>query len=193
MHPEPLFLQRCEQLALILASKKEIDLLDTSRLLRQLIADKHSLMDAANSNRLKIMFRVSIASASGWAVGVGHVMSGSMIDPQVIPGGDEYAIPLPKDKFLQHEIGRIYDGAAETPITVKDLICYAAHKAGGVHYDAKPKSEYDALAMQSEKFFANFGDDAFEMMSDLQTLRAIARVTLRALQPLIEDVKSRQK
>src|SRR5258706_12455523 len=61
MDPEPLFPRRCEQIAELMQSRDEIDLLDVAGLLRQVIMDKHSLLDTANKNRIKPKFHVGVS------------------------------------------------------------------------------------------------------------------------------------
>ena len=59
MNPEPLFIQRCDQIVQLLNSVKEVELLDLGARLRQLIVDQHSLVGTVNSGKIKIRFRVN--------------------------------------------------------------------------------------------------------------------------------------
>jgi hypothetical protein len=67
--------------------------------------------------------------------------------------------------------------------TVKDVIKFAANVAGGVHHDPKPKPEFGAIKEFSDRF--GIGG----LPAGIRQLMAIARVTLKAFRPLLEQLK----
>jgi hypothetical protein len=69
--------------------------------------------------------------------------------------------------------------------SVKDVIKFAANVAGAVHHDPKAKPEFVAQKKYSELF--RIGG----FPAGIRQLRAIARVTLKALEPLLVDLVAR--
>ena len=180
MKPTVLFLERYRQLSVAAEATTEISLLDLGAILRQLLADKHSLVDTANTGRLPLAFVVGEYDPFWRSIpGIPEPTLYSLedgIDPEDIP--NPVRVILTKDGFLAHQIAMSHGNA----ITIKDLIKYAANVAGGVHHDPSPKVEYQAVHAASEVFMIGglpFG---------IRPLRAIARVTLRALKPLADSI-----
>jgi hypothetical protein len=106
------------------------------------------------------------------------------IDPEALPPQSparKAAVTLNRDQFLSHVIMRL-NGAN---ISISDAIRYAANVAGGVHHDPRKKKELLA------EFSNRFGYGGFPL--GIRQLKAIARVALRGLQPLIEDVTMRER
>jgi hypothetical protein len=181
MDPEPLFLRRCEQMAALVQSNDEVDLLDVARLLRQILMDKHSLLDAANKSRVKIKFHVGVSSydvpdphekATFWMILDG-------LDPEIRRPGAPSA-HLTHNQFLQHVV--INDHG--TKITIKDVIDNAAHVSGGVHYD--PRLKNTPIAHVNRKV------SVLGFPVDVTYLKGIAKVALKAMQPVIDNVQKRQ-
>jgi len=181
MDPEPLFLKRCEQMAALMQSNDEVDLLDVARLVRQILMDKHSLLDTANKSRIKIRFHVGVSSfdmpdphekATFWMILDG-------LDPEIRHPGAPSA-HLTANQFLQHVV--INDHG--TRITIKDVIDNAAHISGGVHHDPRPKN--------TPMTHVNRKVSVRGFPVDVAYLKGIAKVTLRAMQPVIDDVQTRQ-
>ncbi|WP_156942657.1 hypothetical protein [Mesorhizobium sp. L48C026A00] len=70
-------------------------------------------------------------------------------------------------------------------VTVRDIIRLTSHVAGSIHYDPKPKPEHEILDAFSKRLSVG------GLPAGIRMLRAITRVSLRGLQPLIEDVRVR--
>lgn len=171
-------------MAMLVASHDELDLLDLAGLLRKVMCDKHSLMDTANVRKIKVRFEVG---CFGPSFGPGddpyweYVAFQSLedgIDPQTSPGGR--TLTLNKDDFLKHEILYIYGKAH----TVRDVIRFATNVAGGVHHDPNPNREYRLIKAASETLTIG------GLPASIRQLKAITRVTLRGLEPLIEDLRA---
>jgi len=179
MDAEPLFLQRCEQIAILLQSHNEVELLHLGGLLRQLIMDKYSLLDTANKNRIKPVFYVGVLGAVAEQRKPLFAAIEDGLDPETGRPGRPTA-RLTRDDFLKHIVMMARDN--DVMVTVKDVISHAANVAGGIHHDPRPKT--DPLSTFGK--FLQIGGYPV----GLRQLKAIARVTLRALQPVIEDVKT---
>lgn len=179
MDAEPLFLQRCGQLAALLQSDNEIDLLDIGAILRQLLLDKNKLMDAANKEGIKPKFHVGVshygpdehAAKTFWSTIDG-------IDPEIRPGAP--SAHLGRDDFLKHVVINYFG----KNITIRDIIDHTANVAGGVHLDPRPKKTPIRHADQAVTVLG-YPISAYHM-------RAIGKVALRAFQPIIDDVQKRQ-
>jgi hypothetical protein len=105
MQPEPLFLNRCEKLAILIQSEKPIDLLDLAGVIKQLIADNHSLMDAVNNARIKIKFKVgTFREQPDQYTTLLSLHDG--IDPD-IPGYMGPSKHVTKDQFLSHQVAYV--------------------------------------------------------------------------------------
>ncbi|MGN7883667.1 hypothetical protein [Ensifer sp. 22460] len=182
MHAELLFIRRCEQAAELLHSRDEAELLDLAGLLRQMLMDRFSLMDAVNTNRIKAKFHVGASSYAGpdpyekqtfWTILDG-------LDPEIRRPGAP-SVTLTRQQFLKH----VVINAHGNKITIQDVIEYAANVAGGVHFDPRPRPEPIARVNRT----VNVKGIEIAMYH----LKAIATVVLRALQPLIDDVRARQR
>jgi hypothetical protein len=180
MDAEPLFLQRCGQLVALVQGDSEIDLLDIGAILRQLLLDKNKLMDAANKERIKPKFHVGLsnfgpdehADKALWTMVDG-------IDPEV-RSAQAPSAELGRDDFLNLVV---INNFGKT-ITIRDIIDHAANVAGGVHLDPRPKRTPIA-EVDRKVIIQGYPIAAYHM-------RAIAKVILRGLQPIIDDVQKRQ-
>lgn len=181
MDPEALFLRRCEQAAILTQSNDEAELLDLAGLLRQLLMDKFSLFDTANKGRVKPKFHVGVSryaendpheAKSFWSILDG-------LDPQIRAPGAPSA-HLTRDQFLKHVVTNHFGNK----ITIMDIIDHAANVSGGVHHDPRPKTTAVARA-NSQIVVKGFPIATYY-------LQGIARITLRALQPVIDDVQKRR-
>jgi hypothetical protein len=178
MDAEPLFLARCKQIELGMQSTNEIELLDLSAHLRQLLIDDTSPLHTVNrQRRLKLEFVVSeFTQAPDSHTAIQSLEDG--VDPETRrPGAPRKKLSL--GSFLDHTV--LY--LRGQPRSVGDIIKYAAHVAGGVHHAATP-SEKQAL-MFSYASQVSIGG----LPGALRQLQAIARVALRGLRPLIEAVE----
>lgn len=181
MDADSLFLRRHQQIASLSASHDHVDLLDLSDKLRQMLCDKHSLMDVVNTDRMKVKFCVGLFS---FPVDE-HTTFMSLedgIDPDTRRPGAPSKL-MSKDEFLGHTVVWL-DGRGHS---VKDVIGHARNVAGGSHFDPKTdREEYRYLAQLSSQLFVG------GLPAGIRMLQAIGRVTARGLQPLVEAVSIRQ-
>ena len=176
-----LFLARCNQIESIVDSPHEIDVLDLSGKLRQLLADRHSLLSAANTIKIPLEFWVNDMEWEKFeAFGFQFGIMPDGLDPYISGSREPTAIKLNLQQFLAHPV-IFYFGQK---LTVLDVIKYAANSAGGVHHDPTPRSEYRSLAELHRDLSIN------GLPGSTQILRSIAKVTLRSLDPLIRQLTS---
>jgi hypothetical protein len=181
MTPEQLFLRRHEQIAVLSLSESEGDFLDLAARIRQMLFDSTSLVDTVNTNKIRLEFLVGVKTKFPPGVPQPHIhMLGRAIDPVGTPIVGRST--LTRAQFGQHVIGKI----DRQVVTVKTVVTFMANVEGGVHHDPRPtKLEHKAAKLLSEAVSMN------GMSLLLTQIRPIATVTLRALQPLVEDVQKR--
>lgn len=183
MKAELLFLHRYKQMSLLTGSLDEVDLLDLSQRLYQMIVDKHSLMDTANTRRIPLRFRATAQPPPpAWILDMSAFVSvEDSVDPDVVVGKPmaAYVREMTRDEFLALQVVWI-EGK---PLTVKHIIGYARNVAGGGHHDPTTQyGEYRALGEQREKI--RFGG----LPQGVRQLRAIGRIVVRGLLPLYDDI-----
>jgi hypothetical protein len=161
-----------------------IDLVDMASKLRQLLFDKHSLADAINDGR-KLEFRVGTFPP--------HMQPGNdpfweYVEYQALADGldpatalsDREVLVLTRGQFGQHVIA--FSGGQT--ITVKDVVKYNANALGGSHFDPTPKPDFAKLAKLKALSIGGYPAAS-------RDLRAITRVALKGLTPLIQLAQSR--
>jgi hypothetical protein len=132
MNADRLFLERFRQLAELEQSPNEIDLLDIGAILRQLLADSHSLVGTVNAaSKLKLVFRVSDFSYAPDEFTALLVLEDGLDLEASFPGKPTRELKL--DQFLRHVV--IHTPGAQHAIL--DVIRTAANVSGGVHHDPK--------------------------------------------------------
>lgn len=181
MDAERLLLARCKQLAVLVQSNDEVELLDMASLIRQLLFDQHSLTDSVNKgrNKVNLMFHVGDFSyPPDQYVTLMSLEDG--IDPHTRRPGSP-SLSLSRKRFQNHVIAH---GAGQQ-LTIMEAIKFAANVAGGRHHDPYPKDKDKIIASLSKQH--RIGGLPF----GVRLQKAIARVVLRALDPLIQDVQSR--
>jgi hypothetical protein len=177
MKAEELFLERCGQIERLLQSHREIELLDLGGLLRQLLLDGTPLVHKANKYRLKLKFKVGMFRQPPDRYTAFLILEDGLDPDARAPGSPSKEVSL--DGFLGHTI--IFTrGVAHT---VSDVIKFAANVAGGIHHTENPKGTQKALA-QFSAFYQLGG-----LPAGTRQLKAISRVTLKGLNPLIETPK----
>ncbi|HWM47047.1 MAG TPA: hypothetical protein VNR11_09055 [Xanthobacteraceae bacterium] len=179
MTPEALFLERSDQLATLIDSNKEIELLDLAGNLRQLLADKHALVDTVNTSNIRLHFHVGKFRNEPDQFTVLQSLEDGL-DPQA-RSPHAPSTHLSKEQFLAHPV-TYFRGEV---ISVRNLIRYMSNVAGGVHYDPQPRPEYGTMAMLTGRI------SMVGLPLGVAQLRAVGRVTWRGLGPLIEDVRKR--
>lgn len=182
MKPSSLFLQRCEQIALLLESGREIELLDVAARLRQLFLDSHPLAVTVNTNHLKLHFQVGEFPPHIHPNANDLVLFSleDAVDPET-QDPSRPRLKLSFKRFLAHPVMTIRGQL----IPIKHLIRHLANVSGGVHHDPSSDEQYLALVAFSQ--WLRVGGLPF----GTRIMRAIGRVSLRGLQPLIDDVKAR--
>lgn len=186
MVPEVLFLRRCEQLAQLSQTADYPNMVDCALYLYQLLIDQHTLVGAVNKNRLKIIFHARQLKELKLPAGMPQPYAralGMAIDPLAAPGGyPPQAVGL--DAFLKLHIMTL-DG---NKLTVKDVIKYARHVDGGGHYDPGVLTGEFALLRR-------FGEEVLIQGAPVAAaqIAPLAWVTLRGLEPLVADVRARQR
>jgi len=179
MDARKLLVERCEQMRQMLNSPKEIDCLDLARNLRPLLVDQHRIIDTANTNKVRIRFLVNKLRQDppGLPVPTIRVIEDG-IDPDTAPPIYGKPSELTIDEFLGQTV-LVINGKEHS---VKDVIKFAANVAGAVHHNPRPKPEFETIKAFSELY--GIGG----LPVGIRQLRAITRVTLKAVQPLLEDI-----
>jgi hypothetical protein len=178
MDANTLFLERCRQVEELTKSQAEIDLLDLSARLRQLLLDGNSLIHQVNKNhRLKLSFVVgTFRNPPDEYTKVASLEDG--LDPETRPSGSP-SEQVNLDGFLGHKTLYL-NGHGHS---VRDIIKHASDAAGGVHRTDSPADQHRKIAEYSDGF--GIGG----LPAAIRQLQAIGRVTLRGIQPLIDAVK----
>lgn len=176
MQADELFVERCKQVERLLASNQEIDLLDLAGVLRQLLLDGTPLAHKANKGGLKLRFNVGTFRQEPDQRTTFLILEDGL-DPETRPPGSP-AKEVNFDGFLGHAILYI-DGKAHS---VADVVKFAANVAGGVHHVDNPKAAQKALSEFSTLY--RIGG----LPSGVRQMKAIGRVTLKGLQPLVAAV-----
>ena len=177
MDPDRLFLERCRQVEELMQSHNEIDLLDLSAVLRQLLLDDHPLIHAANAkHRLKLRFRAGeFRNRPDVHTAVLSLEDG--LDPETRPPGSPS-----KEVNFDGLIGHIILFINGQGHSIRDVIKLASDVAGGVHAgNAKDRQKLIA------EYSAHFGIGG--LPGAIRQLKAIARVTLRGLHPLVQAIQ----
>ena len=169
-------MKACADLERRLGSEDRYEILNCSRLLRQLLFDSEPLVHAVNKEyRLKIRFEITEFSLSRdpppefWAIV-------DFLDPETA-GPEARKVVVSLNRFLGTVI--LVSGGRE--FTVRDLIAFEAHIMGGVH--AGLPSEAQRAVLQIERVYLG------RLPASLQQIKTIARVVLRGIQPLREKAQ----
>jgi hypothetical protein len=178
MDAASLFLARCKQIETAMASTSEIDLLDLSAHLRQLLIDDTSPLHQVNRER-RIKLRFVVGEFRQLPDQYTRILSlEDGVDPEIRPPGS----PTKKvglGGFLGHTILYLQG----QPRSVSDVIKFGANVAGGVHH-ATPSEKQKLIHEYSSQ--VSIGG----LPGAIRQLQAIARVVLRGLHPLIEAVEN---
>jgi hypothetical protein len=173
VQPDRLFLERCEQIDDLVKSSREIDLLDLSAHLRQVLLD--GLVHKANLvPRLSLRFRVGEfrLSPDRYTVVLG-LEDG--LDPETAsPGKTSKEVDV--DGFVGHVV-LFLNGKGHT---VGDVIKLAANVAGGVHHTDNPREQQRLIA----EYSAAYGIGG--LPGAIRQLKPIGRVALKGFAPLIK-------
>ena len=178
MGPEELLLARCDQLSRLLESHEQIELLDLSGILRQLLLDDHPLIHKANSeHRIKLRFQVGHFRNRPDRYVVAQTLEDGLDPDTRLPGSPTTEENL--DGFLNHPVLYLRGESR----SVRDVILFAANVAGGIHHSDSPREKQKQIA----EFARQFGIGG--LPAGLRQLKSIARVTLKGLRPLLEAIR----
>lgn len=176
MNHNRLFEQALHELQTLIASDAEYDIISSSRILRQLLLDGDALVHIVNRElRASPTFRVRVPSDSN--------DEANWIDPVLSPGLDDEHLELDLRRFLSHQIG-ISDGR---PVTIRQVIKYAAIVLGGVHFKAEPGDDLESVARH------HVNKDNQGLSPALQALRHAGAVARDALVPVRDLMLSRER
>lgn len=176
-----LFLETVDDLRRRGERPTEYDVISTAALLRKLLIGSPCLADAVNrERRLRIRYVIN-AKEPIWRV-FGDVPAAYAVedgfDPETaLVMGAPAAVT--RDRLLSQPV-LAYRGQE---LTVRDLIQYVAHTAGGVHFDP-PRTEQEAAVQAVAQTMLVGGYPAGG-----KTLLAVARVVRKGLQPLVERIQ----
>jgi hypothetical protein len=177
MHHDALFLATMDDLRnRVAASQSEYEALMSSALLRKLLLDAPTLVDLVNrSHRVPVEYVVN-ARPPVWKLLGEEPPVAYAIEDGLDPATAHAPVPktVNRDQLLSQMVA-IYRGQE---ITVKYLLRYAAHTAGGVHFDA-PKNDQERAAQALGQQMRVGGHPA-----GVRTLLALGRVVVRAIDPL---------
>jgi len=179
MQASRLFLGTVSDLEAKIGSSDDYEILQCSALIRKLLLDGDRLVDRANRPYgIKLEFEIvdtqkllgtfdipGMPSLEFFGVGDG-------LDPDSLPNPPRKIVS--RDNFLATVV-QLSNGHG---FTVRDLIKFQANIAGGVHL-SEPKTDRDAALSSTEDSLQIGG-----IAPGLRQLKAIGRVTLRAIAPL---------
>lgn len=172
-----LFISTLDDIRARESSATEYEVLGIAALLRKLFLDGGRLVDQINEGKIKLAFETTDASPPEPDQGIWSVQDG--LDPNTA-APHRTRLSQNRDQFLSRCIAQA-DGHR---LSVRDVINFEAHVDGGVHAGL-PKNEAEKALFAYSKFIQLEGQAIA-----LRQLRAIARVTLRALEPLKASVES---
>ena len=179
---EELFVATVDDIKEKLGKGDKYSIIRSSGLLRQLLVDGECLVDIVNKPyRLKIEFETTDFTFQLPAEFRDLIfIAWETIDPSILPPSAR-KIRINKDKFLGAKCcsleGRVF--------TVKDIIKACAHGRGGVH-SGKAKAEVQEVLDFDEILKLGGAEPS------LLALAGILRVTLAALEPLVNHINKAQ-
>jgi hypothetical protein len=176
--PEELFVRRFDDLVLGLKARDNYEVVKVGAILRQLLLDDTPLIHKANrQHRLKLRFIVNDISSKELPVQLDVHFVASGLDPSMLSmATGTKSVSL--DQFLGLQIL----SSKTNKFTIRELIKYAANKAGGVHHG----DTLDGREAELLRILEKVGGLGFSPIT--LALRSIARVTLTTLAPLREAI-----
>ena len=174
---EWLFLNNYLELRGKVDSSLAYETLSIARILRLLLVDGNTLVSQANSkHRIKLRFKVATESEFEKSLPKGNMISVSLgsFDPASSPP-ERIIKELSIDQFLKHVICsyKLKD------YSILDVIKIESHAGGAVHFN-QAKGEAELKLQEASKSLRTKELPRFTLVQ----LKAIGRITLRALEPL---------
>jgi len=175
---ETLFLKTCEDIEKRLNEKDPYEILYISALIRKLFFDDFPLVDQTNKNyRTKIIFEIikpQIYIPGTPKPSFFSVQDG--LDPETSRPGKKI-VRLKRDEFFKTPILL----ANDKEYSIRETILFEANIMGGVH-PGFPKTDKEKTLKKMEGIFIG------GYRSSLRQLKAIARIMLKALKPLRNEI-----
>jgi len=183
--PEYIFVREYEKLTKLITKITEDELSELSFLLRKLLLDGY-YQRAAKPFKFKPIFTVTDFDHKSFKLlyriirgtGTYIVGLGDMLYPKDYPQLESKGITW--KEFIDLPIGVTND----VSFTVSDLIKYEAYVEGAVHY-REPCRDYEKGISKNNFFIGN-------LPMTLRQLRSISFVTIDALKPLYELIRSKK-
>ena len=175
MNQSRLFEELLLKLQQLINSSNEYEIIESSRVLRQLLLDGDALLNLVNRDLRatpKFNVRTSPLDATG------------CFAPNAYPSdsGDQVT-SYSLQHFLAHSLGQ----SEGKPITVRELIKYGAIILGAVHFKEDPKAEYAHIAA------IHHSRDSGGASQVLIALKNIGAITRDALIPIRDQLLMRER
>ncbi|WP_156467682.1 hypothetical protein [Methylobacterium sp. Leaf91] len=178
--PDQQFVYDIDDLKAIQQNPTVRNLLAASAILRRLLIDATPLMHrVARPRGTKVRFKILKFDANEeFPGGVGKPIMHYSSPSGLLNENNSHMVVL--DQFLAYAILAFRDKSA----SVKDLILYAAHNAGGVHYDPPGVGhKYSFLSENGERFFM------YDQPISISPLRDVIEAVLVATENLYQSVR----
>jgi hypothetical protein len=180
---ETLFLRTLDDIEGRIKSPDPYEVLGMSALIRKLFLDDNPLVDQVNrTHRQKIRFTICDPNSAYTQMVLSDkpafysVQDG--LDPNTARPG-KAIVEVGRDQFF----GTMVLMINAKPYSVREIILFEANVMGGVHAGS-PRTDKDKALSEMDRLFRVGGSRA-----GLRQLQSISRVILRALQPLVADIK----
>ena len=155
MNHTQLFEELLLELQVLVNSSNKYDLIKSSRILRQLLLDGDALLHVVNREiKLSQSFIVSKKEKD---------VINDKFNPNIFPDRTS-VLELNLKNFLSYSLGL----SNNKPVTVREVIKYAAIILGGVHFKEDPKGEYEHLSSLHD---SNNSESLSEILIALKILR----------------------
>lgn len=179
MKQDAMFLWLCDQMAGLLRSQNEFEVLGLARILRQFLCDSPSLIDIVNVNKLRIRYCVVPFDPTA----LRDIMPDVVLHFSSIQSHGFAR----ETKLVSKDVLRAHYVLMATGQTIKviDLILYCANIAGAVHFHPNPTNDKDKALQNVEQLFIG------GMSSPAAILKDLANVVLVGLKPLMLEVGNR--
>jgi len=180
MDADRVFIRRYEQVVALSKSRDELDLVDLSLALYQLLADATPLMNLVNQERRQVLFKVLHYEPSQPGATVLH--AALALDPTHTWG--QAIVYLKRDAFLKAPVLI----SMNEEVTVLTLISFTRNALGGGHYNPLTNDQkYDLIKSLRQSSSMN------GLPGGIFQLTQIGLVTAAALQELYNDAVARVK
>jgi hypothetical protein len=168
-----LFLETLKDIKKRVASNDAYEILLISALLRKLLLDDFPLLDQVNRKyKLKILYEITKIQEA-LVQNSEYYISADMLDPETAPPSKK-SQKVSRDQFLKTTVLSVYGKR----YSIKDIILFEANIMGGIHAGATKEVKEHALEQINRIY------EVQSSRGSLLQLKAIARVVLKALEPL---------